>query len=162
MRALLTLPLLLTLASCEPPKSKQPEKAAATPAEVPPAKTAPLADIKSSVVRINSTLQSWNPAQPWEKQPPGQRRALAAIVGPQRVLTTSEMVADATYLEFESPDGTHFAQAKVIAVDYEANLALLGPVSENEGTAMFEKTTPIDITAPPKIGQGLAILQIEE
>lgn len=162
MRAILTLPLLLALASCEPPKSKQPEKSAATPAEAPAAKSAPLADIKSSVVRINSTLQSWNPAQPWEKQPPGQRRALAAIVGPQRVLTTSEMVADATYLEFESPDGTHFAQAKVIAVDYEANLALLGPASEKEGNVLFEKTVPLAVIAPPKIGQSLDILQIED
>lgn len=168
MRSLLTLPLLLTLASCEPPKSKQSEKSApaptvaTAPAAPAAANTAAPADIKSSVVRINSTLQSWNPAQPWEKQPPGQRRALAAIVGPQRVLTTSEMVADATYLEFESPDGTHFAQAKVIAVDYEANLALLGPVDEKEGNVLFEKTVPLSIIAPPKIGQSLDILQIED
>lgn len=170
MRSLLILPLLLALTACEPPQSKPSEKPAPapaetpaeTPAEAPAAKTAAPADIKSSVVRINSTLQSWNPAQPWEKQPPVQRRALAAIVGPQRVLTTSEMVADATYLELESPDGTHFAQAKVIAVDYEANLALLGPASEKEGDVLFEKTVPLAMIAPPKIGQALDILQIEE
>lgn len=167
MRPLLTLPLLLALTACEPPKAdaKKTETpappavvaTAATPAGVP----APV-DIKASVVRINSTQQTWNPGQPWEKNPPSQRRALAAVVAPQRVLTTAELVADATYLEFETPDGAHFAQAKVIAVDYEANLALLGPVSEKEGNVFFEKTVPLAITSPPHIGQTLDILQIED
>lgn len=119
-------------------------------------------DVKSSVVRINSTQQSWNPWQPWEKNPPRRCRALAAIVGPQQVLTTSEMVADATYLEFESADGTRFARAKVIAVDYEANLALLGPAAAAEGDVLFARTTPFGMAPPPKIGDALEILQLED
>ena len=164
MRRFLILPLLLALAACERPKSDAGKtEAPAPPAVVVPAVAlAPLADIKTSVVRINSTQQTWNPGQPWEKNPPSQRRALAAIVAPQRVLTTSELVADATYLEFESPDGTHFAQARVITVDYEANLALLGPASEEAGNVFFEKTVPLVVTAPPHIGQSLDILQIED
>jgi S1-C subfamily serine protease len=163
MRPFHTLPLLLVLTACEPQKPNQPAaEPAPTPEVVVLEAKVPPADIKSSVVRINSTQQSWNPGQPWEKNPPSQRRALAAIVGPQRVLTTSELVADANYLEFESPDGTHFAQAKILAVDYEANLALLGPASEKEGDAMFEKTVPLELTSPPKIGETLDILQIED
>jgi S1-C subfamily serine protease len=114
------------------------------------------------VVRINSTQQSWNIGQPWEKNPPKQRRALAPIVGTGQVLTTAELVADATFLEFESTDGTRFAQAKVIAVDYEANLALLEPLSADEGQVMFGDTTPLKLTASPKIGDTLEILQIED
>ncbi len=164
MRPFFILPLALTFIGCQPPKSKTEESKAPEVQIVAPVAEVAIApaDIKSSVVRINSTQQSWNPGQPWEKNPPSQRRALAAIVGPQRVLTTSELVADATYLEFESPDGTHFAQAKVIAVDYEANLALLGPANEKEGNVMFEKTVPLELTSPPKIGDGLDILQIED
>ena len=120
------------------------------------------ADVRSSVVRINSTQQSWNPWQPWEKNAPGKRRALAAIVGPQRVLTTSELVADATFLEFESADGTRFARARVVAVDYEANLALLGPESETEGKSFFKGTEPFEITTPRRIGSPLQIVQVEE
>lgn len=163
MRPIFTLPLLLILTACDLSKSKPATEAPAGVPEAAPTVEVPApAEIKNSVVRINSTLQSWSPGQPWEKQPPHQRRALAAIVGPQRVLTTAELVADATYLEFESPDGTHFAQAKVIAVDYEANLALLGPADEAEGNTLFEKTEPLAITAPPKIGESLDILQVEE
>jgi S1-C subfamily serine protease len=168
MRPLFALPLLLALTACDPSSSKtvpspppQPVETT-TPPPVPTVEEPAPVEIKNSVVRINSTQQSWNPGQPWEKNPPAQRRALAAIVAPQRVLTTSEMVADATYLEFESPDGTEFCQAKVIAVDYEANLALLGPSNEAEGARLFGKSVPLGLTAPPKIGDTLEILQIED
>lgn len=156
MRLLPLFPLLLILPACDARKSEtapKPSLAVQSPA---------LADIKSSVVRINSTQRSWSSSQPWEKNPPNQRHALAAIVGPQRVLTTSELVADSTYLEFESSDGKCFAQAKVIAVDYEANLALLGPSSAAEGSLLFQQTTPLQIAAAPKIGQALDMLQIED
>lgn len=157
MRPLLILTVIFTLVACQPPKSHS------TEAPASPEVTAPApADVKSSVVRINSTQQNWNPWQPWEKNPPRQRRALAAIIAPQRVLTTSELTADATYLEFESADSTRFTPAKVIAVDYEANLALLGPASENEGNSFFEGTVPFEIATPSKPGDALEILQIED
>lgn len=160
MRPLLTLPLILTLLACQPPKRGA--ACPAAPAKPAAAAATATADVKASVVRLNSTQQAWNPRQPWEKNPPSERRALAAIVGPQRVLTTSELVADATYLELESADGTHFAAAKVIAVDYEANLALLGPASATEGDVLFAQTVPFTITTPPKIGSSLDILQLED
>lgn len=167
MRHFPTLPLaisaVLGLNACDPSKSETTAKAPIVAAEPAPVAEVPApADIKKSVVRINVTQQSWNSGQPWEKYPPGQKRALAAIVAPQRVLTTAEMVTDATYLEFETPDGTHFAQAKVIAVDYEANLALLAPVSDEEGGKLFAETKPLDLAAPSKIGSSLSILQIED
>ena len=168
MRSLLVLPWVLTLCVCQPPESGRVGKTppakpdGAAPVAAPAAGPATPADVKTSLVRINSTQQSWNPWQPWEKNPPRKRRALAAIVGPQRVLITSELVANATYLEFESADGMRFAKAKVIAVDYEANLALLGPAVEKEGEVLFAGTVPFAITAPPTIGSTLEILQLED
>jgi hypothetical protein len=47
-------------------------------------------------------------------------------------------------------------------VDYEANLALLGPASADEGAKMFENTTPLAIATPPSIGQALDIYQLED
>jgi len=162
VRPLVLLTLLLALSSCQPSKPKPSAESPATSATAPETAPQPLADVKSAVVRINSTQQSWNIGQPWEKNPPKQRRALAPIVGNGQVLTTAELVADATFLEFESTDGTRFAQAKVIAVDYEANLALLGPLSADEGQVMFGDTTPLELTASPKIGATLEILQVED
>ncbi len=158
---LLWLPALLFV-SCQPPEPAVPETRE-TPApaeEAVPATTA--ADIRSSVVRVSSTLQDWNPWQPWEKNTPRKRRGLAAIVAPQRVLTTAELAANATFIEFESVDGTRFTPAKVVAIDYEANLVLLGPAGGEEGNRFFGGTIPIALASPPDLGGALEILQVEE
>ncbi|NJM37729.1 MAG: hypothetical protein HC845_07650 [Akkermansiaceae bacterium] len=140
MRPSYILLFALAITACESKKSDSPTQLSTPPQEATQTpEKAPLAEIKNSVVRINSTQQTWNPGQPWEKNPPTSSRALAAIVGPQLVLISAELVADSTYLEFESVDGSHFAQAKVISVDYEANLALLGPLKEEEGDALLKK-----------------------
>lgn len=119
-------------------------------------------DVRKSVVRLNSTRQTWNPGQPWEKNPPNERGALAAVIAENRVLTTGELVADAINLELESTDGTRFCQAKIIAVDYEANLALLGPADEEEGRKFFAGTVPFEMAAPPETGDPLQIVQVED
>jgi S1-C subfamily serine protease len=156
-RLLHILPLLLVLAACD---SKSTQNACTCPKDAQITPEAPQ-DLKASVVRINSTQQDWNAWQPWEKDPPSQRRALAAIIGPQLVLTTAELTANATYLEFESVDGSRFIPAKVITRDYETNLALLGPADSTEGNEFFKNTKPLTITKPPSIGDSLNILQFE-
>jgi S1-C subfamily serine protease len=130
----------------------------------PAAEVAPLpeiADPARSVVRINATLQSWNPWQPWEKDAPTQRRALGAIVAPHTVVTTAELAANAIFLEFESIDGTRFAPAKTIAIDYEANLALLTTQDPDAAPAFFADTTPFPIATPPRIDDSLSLVQVE-
>ena len=75
---------LLAIAACKPRDASQ-----AKPNDNPPPSAqvaaeqknvAAKADVKSSLLRINSTQQSWNVWQPWEKSPPRKRRALAAEV----------------------------------------------------------------------------------
>jgi len=114
-----------------------------------------------SVVRVNSTQQDWNQWQPWEKEPPRQRRGLAAIIAPGQVLTTAELAANATYLEFESADGTRFLPAKVIVRDDEANLALLGAADPEAGKKFFAGTTAMELATPSSLGDTLQILQLE-
>lgn len=154
------------LASCERQQATvatapAKEAASAAPAAVSIA-TPAKPDVKRSVLRINATRQSWSAGQPWEKNPPNSRRALGAVVGEQLVLTTAELVADATYLEFETIDSSATATAKVIAVDYEANLALLKPVNTDDAKALFANSRVLDLAAPPKIGDALDIVQVEE
>jgi S1-C subfamily serine protease len=164
MRLVIPLPLLVLLAACQPQKSSNTAAIAATASQAitPAAVIVPKADLITSVVRVNATQQSWSAGQPWEKNSPKQRSALAAIVGPRQVLTTSELVADSTFLELESTDGKTIAQAKIIAVDYEANIALLGPISDEEGQRLFEKTTVLGLGTSSKIGQAMGILQVED
>jgi S1-C subfamily serine protease len=164
MRPIFYLPLLL-LNACERHEAQETAAPSASGAPaVAPATTIPAPDpdaVLSSVIRISTTQQSWNQGQPWEKLPPGKRRSLGAIVAPGQVLTTAEMAADSTYIELESPDGRRLAPARVIAVDFEANLALLGLESEDDAK-FFEGTRPLETAAPPKLGETLEIVQVEE
>ncbi|RYD50197.1 MAG: serine protease [Verrucomicrobiaceae bacterium] len=164
MRPHLLLPLLFLSAY------DHSQAATAIPAAIPettpmptpgPVPVANPDEILPSVVRINTTQQSWDQAEPWQKNSPGKRRSLGAIVGNGLVLTTAEMAADATYIELESPDGKRLAPAKTVAVDYEANLALLGLTEDSNGK-FFDGTKPLEIAAPPKPGDTLDILQVEE
>lgn len=162
MKHFLLSGLALLFVSCEKPAptaTEAPKVPADGEVQVEVVETQPLV---KSVVRINSTSQSWNPGQPWEKTPPQNLRSLGAIVAPGQVLTTSETVADATYLELELPDGSQTAAAKIIAVDYEANLALLTTETDEEREIFFKDTRPLPLAKPPSITDSLQIFQVED
>ncbi len=168
MRFVSILLSLVLLAACQPRGgSDASARSAADPsatlvADSLEAETKTPWDVRASIIRVNSTRQAWNPWQPWEKNPPDQRRALAALIAPMRVVTTAELVANASNLEFESADGSRFTPAKVIVADYEANLALLGPTSDDAGAVFFEGMQIMELASPPTIGDTLEVLQLED
>jgi S1-C subfamily serine protease len=152
-----TLALLLALSSCR----ENPTAATAPTTVAEPVAVVVKTDPSLSVIRIHSTIQSWNPAQPWEKNPSRNRSALGAIVAQNQVLTTAEMVADAIYIELESTDGKRRAPARVKCVDYEANLAVLTLNSEDKVAEFFSGLTALDITPSPDLRDTLEIIQVE-
>ncbi|MFK7851934.1 MAG: hypothetical protein AB8D78_13245 [Akkermansiaceae bacterium] len=168
MKSLLILPFAFVLASCDIAQdSTDIATTKDTPTTVSTAESetesqAEPIDLSKSVARINATSQSWNAGQPWQKNPPTNLRSLGAIVGPRHVLTTAEVVADSTYLELELPDGSKVFQAKIIAVDYEANLVLLTVKSDEDSQTFFEGTSPLEIADPLSIGDQLELFQVEE
>lgn len=113
------------------------------------------------LIRINATIQKYSTSQPWERTNPSKRRGLGAVLNDNRILTTAEMVADTTYLELESSDGTRTAPAKVIAVDYEANLALVTPANPDQST-WVASIKPLETNGPVNINQELDIWQLED
>jgi len=90
------------------------------------------ASVDKSVIRVNTTMQSYNLVQPWEKGASSTRIGLGAVLDGGKVLVTAQMVTDATYIELEKPDTAAKTTAQVITVDYEANLALLKPINDND------------------------------
>jgi len=109
-----------------------------------------------SVVRVNVTNQPWDFLRPWGKRPPFSRRAIGAVLPGGKVLTTAEMVANSTYLEFESPEGGSKVPATIDVVDYDANLALL----KTEDADFLKLYKPIEMTRA-QVGDNLAIWQLE-
>ncbi len=110
----------------------------------------------TSVVRVNVTNQQYDFFRPWSKRPPYQRSAIGAILPGNQVLVTGELVANATYLELEKPDGSGKTPARLEVVDYEANLALIKPVDE----AFLEGFKPLAL-AESAVGEQLHVWQLE-
>ena len=68
-------------------------------------------DKAQGLLRINTTIQTHSVSQPWELNQPKRRRGLGAVLKNGSVLTTGEMAANSTYIEFESADGAHTVPA---------------------------------------------------
>jgi hypothetical protein len=109
-----------------------------------------------SVVRVNVTNQPWDFARPWGKRPPYSRRAVGTLIAGNRVLVTAELVANANYVEFETPEGGAKVPAAVEVVDYEANLALL----KTDDADFLKAYKPLEITHA-NTGDSLSVWQLE-
>jgi S1-C subfamily serine protease len=122
--------------------------------------TAPAAnDLQASqknIVRVSVTSQSYDFSRPWSKRAPTTRRAIGAVLPGGRVLVTAECVANANYIELESPDGNHKEPASIECVDYEADLALLKP----DSPAFLEGQPGVGFEGA-RIGDSLSVLQLE-
>jgi len=113
----------------------------------------------SSLVKVNATSQPYNLHLPWQKESPSGRRGLGVVLADNRVLVTGQMAADATYIELELPESGQKIPAKVVAVDYEANLALLESPPSDKQKAFFAGLKPMAVDASARIGDAVSILQ---
>ncbi len=113
-----------------------------------------------SVLKVNVTYQGYSPHLPWQKESPGARRGLGVVLDKNRVLVTGQMVANATYIELELPESGQKIPAKVVGVDYEANLALLETAAFGErAKTFFAALKPMQIEAKAHVGDDLSIWQ---
>jgi S1-C subfamily serine protease len=110
-----------------------------------------------SVLRVNSTNQSYDFFRPWSKKAPSNRRGLGAVIDGGEVLVTAELVWDSNFIELEKPDTGERASAKVAVVDYETNLALLKPNNPD----FLRDLRPLDTSVAPKVGDHLSVVQLE-
>ena len=149
----------LPLSTLAENKASKPEgRHSAAPLPFPMAPEAPAKS--DSIVKVNVTYQAYNPHLPWQKQSPGTRLGLGVILEKNRILVTGQLVADATYIELELADGGQKVPAKVVGVDYEANLALLeGSAQGERGTSFFHGLKPMEIETKAKVGETLSIWQ---
>lgn len=115
---------------------------------------------ENSIVRVNSTLQSYSFLRPWEKGAPTPRRGLGALLEGNQVLVTAEMCVNATFLELEHPSNGARVPAKIAGIDYEANLAVLEAANSN--SEVFEGLEPLEFDTSTKAGDELEVWQVED
>jgi hypothetical protein len=112
-----------------------------------------------SMVRVNITSQGYNFGLPWQKQNPGTRRGLGALLPGNRVLVTAELAQDATYVELEIASSGRKLVSKVEAVDYEINLATIVPAAEPGD--FFKGMQPLQIDSKLKPKATIGVWQFE-
>lgn len=117
----------------------------------------PKAPNGAPVVRVSSTNQSYDYAQPWVKKSPFSRRGTGAVLGGQRVLVTAEMVANHNFVELEKPRTGERTPASVEVVDYDCNLALLKP----HDPEFLKELGAFELASGADIGDASQILQVE-
>jgi hypothetical protein len=146
MKSLLTIALAFALlhsvvAAPEPTPKEEP---------VPP-------EQKGSVVRVNSTNQSYDFLRPWSKEAPFSRRGLGVLIDGHKILVTAELVENSDYIELERADSGEKSVATVQVIDYEANLATLS----SPDPKFLEGMQPLQTTTDVKTGDYLSVLQLE-
>jgi S1-C subfamily serine protease len=114
----------------------------------------------SSLLKVNVTYQAFSPHIPWQKDSPGARRGLGVVLKGNEILVTAQMVADATYIELEQPESGQKLTAKVKAVDYEANVAVLVAENPERAKPFFAEVKPMEIDTGARIGDALSVWQI--
>jgi hypothetical protein len=97
--------------------------------------------VASAVVGIVVTHQGWNQDQPWARTNPGSRRASAVVVEGPYLLTTAQMVSEATLIQLEKFGRPARAVPRVVLEDRELNLALLA-VDE---PGFFDDLAPVTV-----------------
>lgn len=132
---------------------------AAPPPTIPAVRPDPKAvtDYSRSLVRVNSTVQGYDFLRPWAKKTPSARRGTGVVVGPNRILVTAALIANHTNLEFERPTTGERVPAELVAVDYEANLALLAA----SDPVFLENAQALHLDETARIGSSADILQLE-
>ncbi|MCE9518889.1 MAG: PDZ domain-containing protein [Verrucomicrobia bacterium] len=128
-------------------------------AQKKPAATPDGATLHSALLKVNVTQQAWNQRIPWQKTSPSSRRGLGVLLDKNQILVTAQLIADAIYIELEQAESGRKLPAKVKAVDYDANLALLEP-TETPGE-FFTGLKPMTIDENAKIGDELQAWQLD-
>ena len=117
----------------------------------------PLQKSDFAVVRVNSTDQDFDFFRPWSKKNPRAFHGLGAVLSGDRVLVTAQLVANHNYVELERADSGEKTAAKVLCVDYEANLALLQPSAAD----FLAGLKPAELALDAVVGDHVDVLQLE-
>jgi len=104
---------------------------------------------ETGIVGLTVSAQGWDQDRPWAKGAPQSRMALATVVEGPYLLTTAQMVSDATLIEVEKLGGSVRVPARVVLADPEIDLALLGV----DAPKFFDDLKPVPLaTAVPTEG----------
>jgi hypothetical protein len=124
----------------------------------PEQKTAAAADWEKSIVRIEVSRKVYDYYQPWNRRNDRSMK-MGLVVGEREILTTCQDMSDYTLVRVQKDGRGQWANAKVMWVDYYANLAMLTVEDESFWTDL----KPAKLAGKvPGEGDGLQVLRWRE
>ena len=116
-----------------------------------------LAQMGRHMLRVNCTRQAFYPRRPWQPGPTQNVSAVGVVLAGGRVLVSAGVVADHRHIEVEKIDTGAKCTAAVVAVDYEADLALL----TGDDPGFMADMQPMALTTAALPGDRLDVLQVQ-
>ncbi len=110
------------------------------------------------VVRIHVAYQETVPASPWRKRREERRSGYGCVIEPGRILTTADIVKDATLIKVEKRGERLYYRGEVEVIDYDADLALLSV--DDDG--FFSDLVPVELEEAVEVDQPVQFLVFEE
>jgi S1-C subfamily serine protease len=108
------------------------------------------------VVRVEVTKRTYDFDAPWfvnvERTP---TFGSGVIITPGQILTTANVVADAVSIQVMRPGVGERAEARVVAIDHDRDLALLELITRAE---LFGSIAPVELGALPAVGTALEMI----
>lgn len=110
------------------------------------------------VVRIQVACQEDDPVSPWKRRREEGRSGYGIVIAPGRILTTADIVKDATLIKVEKRRERRYYGGRVEAIDYDADLALL---SVEDGD-FFSGLVPVELEEAVEVDGPVQFLAFEE
>jgi S1-C subfamily serine protease len=108
-----------------------------------------------SVVKVYSTVQREDYAQPWQGGGPGSGTGSGFVIAKRRILTNAHVVSDARFIEVQRDGDPTKYQARVLFAGHDCDLAVLAV----DDPAFFQGTRPLALgTRIPALNDEVTVL----
>ncbi len=109
-------------------------------------------------VKLYVTYQETNYSSPWQKKKAASRSGYGCILPSRKILTTADIVKDATMIKVEKNTEKKYYPGKIEAIDYDADLAVLTV----DDDSFFNDLKPVELEEKVRIDQPVKFLVFEE
>ncbi len=111
-----------------------------------------------SLVRLHVASQKTDFASPWKREREESRSGYGCVVAPGKILTTADIVADATMIKVEKRREKRYFEGRLEVIDYDVDLALITV----DDASFFSDLPPMELEEEVELDQPVQFLVFEE
>ncbi len=109
-------------------------------------------------VRLHVACQEPDYSSPWKRSREENRSGYGCLVAPGRILTTADIVKDATMIKVEKRGEKRYFPGRVEVIDYDVDLALISVGDES----FFDDLVPVELAEEVELDQPVQFLVFAE